>query len=208
MTMMNKLGLVILLFVLTAVSVPAQDSKSKAELTALLNEFLAGAGRNDAAVHDKFWAEDLIYTRSAGSRINKVELMAGVRSAPAHKPDDPVTAYSADDVQIQVYGSTAVVAFRLIGTTTGTDGTVEVSNYLNTGTFLRRKGRWQAVAWQATIIPKPASVEDSAPRKGVARPSDRPARSAGRTYLKGPQGGCYYIAESGRKTYVKKELCN
>ncbi len=27
-------------------------------------------------------------------------------------------------------------------------------NYFNTGTFLKREGKWQAVAWQATIIPK------------------------------------------------------
>jgi hypothetical protein len=44
------------------------------------------------------------------------------------------------------------VAFRLVGTTTK-DGKTEVSRYLNTGTFLKRDGKWQVVAWQATKIP-------------------------------------------------------
>ena len=79
---------VILLFAAAAFG---QNVDDKAELQRLLNEFLLGAGRNDAAVHDRFWAEDLIYTRAAGSRIGKAELMKGVRAAPPRKFNDPVT---------------------------------------------------------------------------------------------------------------------
>lgn len=139
----------------------SQTAKDAPKLTEMLNEFLAGAGRNDAAVHDRFWAEDLIYTRSAGSRIGKAELMKGVRSAPTPKAGDPVTVYSAEDVRIQQYGNAAVVAFRLIGTTTRSDGTKSVSNHLNTGTFIKRKGKWQVVAWQATTVPKPDAEKKS-----------------------------------------------
>lgn len=207
MTMMNRGIFAVLLCVVVVGSTLGQASqKTTAELTALLNEFLAGAGRNDAAIHDRFWAVDLIYTRSAGARINKEELMNGVRSAPARKPEDPVIVYSAEDVQIRQYGSTAVVAFRLVGTTTRADGSTDVSNHLNTGTFVRRKGRWQAVAWQATKVPKPADAASSS--ASSAAPAKTPEKVAGRTYLKGPKGGCYYVAASGRKTYVNKELCN
>ena len=136
--------------------VPAHGQSAAAELTALLNEFLAGAGRNDAAIHEKFWAEDLIYTRSAGSRTTKGELMRGVRSAPPAKADSLTAVFTAEDVQIQQYGNVAVVAFRLVATATDKDGAKEVSNFLNTGTFVKRKGRWQAVAWQATAVPKSA----------------------------------------------------
>jgi len=132
----------------------AQVAKDSIELVRLLNEFLAGAGRNDAAIHDRFWADDLIYTRSAGQRISKAELMKGVRSGSAPKPDDPVTEYTAEDVRIQQYGKAAVVAFRLVGTTTHKDGKTQVSQFLNTGTFVKRNGKWQAVAWQATAVPK------------------------------------------------------
>lgn len=139
------------------------QSRDAAELTRLLNEFLAGAGRNDAAIHDRFWAEDLIYTRGAGQRVGKAEIMKSVREAPPAKPDDPKTVYTAEDIRIQQYGSTAVVAFRLVGTTENA-GKTTVAKFLNTGTFVKRKGKWQAVAWQATKIPN--TEEDS--RKQVA----------------------------------------
>ena len=136
----------------------AQSAKDASELTRLLNEFLAGASVNDAAIHDRFWADDLIYTRSAGVRINKTELMKGVRNAPAPKADDPKTVYIAEDIKIHQYGNTAVVAFRLVATTTKS-GATEVSNYLNTGTFVKHGGRWQAVAWQSTVVPKSTNRE-------------------------------------------------
>jgi len=135
----------------TAATPPAPAA---AELTRLLDEFLAGATRNDAAMHDRFWAEDLIYTGSVGRRVGKADILKDVRSAPAPKAGDPRTTFTAADVRIQQYGTTAIVAFRLVGTTER-EGKVEVANYLNTGTFLKRGGRWQVVAWQATRVPRP-----------------------------------------------------
>jgi ketosteroid isomerase-like protein len=131
----------------------AQTAPDAAELTKLLNDFLAGASRNDAAVHDRFWADDLIYTRSAGRRVNKAEVMRDVRSAPAPKPTDPKTVYTAEDIQIQQYGNTAVVAFRLVATTEA-GGTKQVANLLNSGTFVKRDGKWQVVNWQSTRMPR------------------------------------------------------
>lgn len=131
------------------ISVQAQTAPAAAELTKLLNEFLAGASHNDAAVHDRFWAEDVIYTGSSGRRRGKADIMKDVRSAPAPKPGDPKTIYTAEEIRIQQYGNTAIVAFRLVATTEK-DGKTEVANYLNSGTFLKRKGKWQVVNWQAT----------------------------------------------------------
>ncbi len=140
-----------------AVGVHAQTAPDAAELTRLLREFLAGASRNDAAVHDRFWAEDLIYTGSSGRRVRKADILRDVRSAPAPKPGDAATTYSAEDVRIQQYGSTAIVAFRLVGATVK-EGKTEIANYLNSGTFLKRRGKWQVVNWQATKLPAPADT--------------------------------------------------
>ena len=129
-----------------------QTAPDAAELTKLLNDFLAGASRNDAAIHERFWADDLIYTRSAGRRVNKEEVMRDVRSAPAAKPTDPKTVYTAEDIRIQQYGDTAVVAFRLVATT-DIAGTKHVANLLNSGTFVKRAGKWQVVNWQSTRMP-------------------------------------------------------
>src|SRR5688572_33325927 len=109
------------------------DAPDAAELTRLVQEFLAGASTNDAAVHDRFWAEDLIYTGSSGRRVGKADILRDMRSAPAARPANPSTIYSAEDIRIQQYGDTAVVAFRLVGTT-ARDGRDDVSKYLNTGT--------------------------------------------------------------------------
>ena len=138
---------------LSAAGAWAQTSPDAAELTRLLNEFLSGAGRNDAGVHDRFWADDLVYTGSSGRRVGKADIMRDVRSAPAPKPGDPSTVFTSEDVRIQQYGDTAVVAFRLVGTT-ARGGATEVSKFLNTGTFLKRQGKWQVVSWQATRLPR------------------------------------------------------
>src|ERR1044071_7451358 len=138
-----------LLLLTLASSVLAQTAPDAAELTKLLNDFLAGASRNDVAVHDRFWADDLIYTRSAGRRVNKAEVMHDVRSAPAPKPTDPKTVYTAEDIRIQQYGDTAVVAFRLVATTEK-----NVANLLNSGTFVKSNGKWQGVKWQSTRMPR------------------------------------------------------
>ncbi len=129
---------------------PAPDA---AELTQLLKDFLAGASKNDPAMHDRFWAEDLIYTGSGGRRRGKAEIMKDVRAETPEKSNEPPTTYTAEDIRIQQYGTTAIVAFRLVGTTQK-DGAIEVKNYLNSGTFLKRDGKWQVVNWQATAVPK------------------------------------------------------
>ncbi len=136
------------------VAVPAQQAPDSEVLTQLLKDFLAGASRNDAQVHDRFWAEDLIYTGSTGRRIGKAEIMDSVRSAPAPQPGDPATVYSAEDIRVQLYDDTAVVAFLLVASTEK-EGKTEVQHFLNTGTFLKRDDQWRVVAWQATKKPDP-----------------------------------------------------
>jgi ketosteroid isomerase-like protein len=151
---MKRVLLLAAVLLMLPLGLPAQTAPDSAELTRLLKEFLAGASRNDAAIHDRFWAEDLIYTGSTGRRRGKSEIMLDVRSAPAPQPGDPATTFTAVDIRIQQYGNTAIVAFRLIGTTEK-DGKKEIMNFLNSGTFLKRNGKWQVVNWQATRMPRP-----------------------------------------------------
>jgi Domain of unknown function (DUF4440) len=138
------------LFLLTlgvVITASAQTAPAAVELTKLINDFLSAT--NDPAMHERFWADDLIYTRSAGRRVSKADVLHDLRSAPAAKPTDPRTVYSAEDVRIQQYGDTAIVAFRLVGTT-NTESGPQVARFLNSGTFLKRSGKWQVVNWQST----------------------------------------------------------
>jgi len=136
-------------FVLAA---PAGADPDSDALTALLQEFLAHAG--EAAAHERFWAEELVYTSSAGERFGKAEILRGFDD-PA-TGDAPPVVYSAEDIRITQYGDTAVVAFRLVATpAAGDNAEPGVKHYFNTGTFVKRNGAWRAVAWQATRIPEP-----------------------------------------------------
>jgi ketosteroid isomerase-like protein len=56
------------------------------------------------------------------------------------------------------FGDTAIVAFQLVARTQHSDGKTEIANYRDTGTFLRRNGRWRVIAWQATKMPDRAKT--------------------------------------------------
>lgn len=136
--------IVVLLLVAIPQFAQSQDESAKEELTQLLDDFLVGAGKNDVEMHDRFWAEDLIYTSSSGERFGKKKLMEGLRNSNENSGDSMV--WTSEDVQVKVYGDMAVVAFRLVGKmATGKENT-----YLNSGTFIKRNGEWKVVNWQAT----------------------------------------------------------
>lgn len=140
-----------LLFCLLASPAYADDA---AEIAGLLHQFLANADRQE--VHATFWAEDLVYTSSRGTRTDKSAILASFEQTGEEESQDeaPPVVYTGEDVDIRLYGEAAVVAFKLVGTPS--DGSVPLY-YFNTGTLLKRDGKWQVVAWQATKIP---GVED------------------------------------------------
>ncbi len=129
---------------------PVAFASDADELTAMLRDFLANA--NKAEAHERFWAEDLVYSSSAGLRFGKSEIMSGFEDG---EDDDtpPAVVYSGEEVDVRLYGDAAVVAFKLVGTPSDGSG---VLYYYNTGTFIKRDGAWKAVAWQATKIPPSA----------------------------------------------------
>lgn len=129
---------------MTPVAVFAGDVE---DLSALLNEFLSNAG--DISAHERFWADDLVYTSSRGTRTTKAEILATF-DEPENKSRRADPDYWGEDVDIRIYGDTAVVVFRLVGKLPDEE---EVQDYFNTGTFVKRDGVWKAVAWQATKIP-------------------------------------------------------
>jgi hypothetical protein len=75
--------------------------------------------------------------------------MAGGNQNP-DRSVEPETRYSAEEIQIKIFGETAVVAFRLMAEFA--DPNQSDLNFYNTGTFVKRDGLWKAVAWQATSI--------------------------------------------------------
>lgn len=129
----------------------ASKSDAATELTALLNSFLAAASHTppsaeDKAIFDNFFTDDVLYTRAVGLVITKGVIMRSLDQPPS--PSDPQATYSAEDITVHAYGNTAIVAFTLVQQMPDSS----TKRYRNTGTFLNREHKWQAVAWQTTPI--------------------------------------------------------
>lgn len=122
---------------------------TSAQLEAQLKDFLHGASRNDHQQHDNFWAQELVYTSSSGSRFSKSKLMKGVMATPTLDDELVTVWYTAKDIHIQIYEQMATLTFTLVAKPTTEQP--DPLEYLNSGTFIWRNGRWQALLWQATV---------------------------------------------------------
>ena len=132
----------------------ASTAPAAPELTRLLHEFLTAATANDRAVFDRFFAEDAVYTRSAGVTINKADIM---RSFDQPRGAERASqSFDADDITVHQYGECAVVNFRLIAKPN--DGGAP-QYYRNTGTFVKQDEKWRVVAWQSTKVPEPPAAK-------------------------------------------------
>jgi hypothetical protein len=137
-----------------AASVSPKDLSLTEQLTQMVRGFLAEVPKGDKKVFDNFFADDVIYTRAAGVTVNKAEILKNIDVRGALEPQ---ATFDADDFTVHPYGDSAVVNFRLVMHNV-ISGKAETAYFRNTGTFLKRDGRWQVVAWQATRVP-PAETQ-------------------------------------------------
>jgi len=130
--------------------ISSADQATIQQVTRLLREFLAAVPKSDRQMFENFFADDVIYTRAAGLTVNKADIMKniGVRAV-----NEPQATYEPDDITVHPYGGMAIVNFRLVQHNEK-DGKQETNYFRNTGTFLKRNGKWQVVAWQATKVPE------------------------------------------------------
>lgn len=126
----------------------AEDSApAKQELIALVQDFLKNVPANRRETYDRFFADDVIYTRNSGQVVTKKDILAGTGNSSAERAQ---ATFSGEDFRVQEYGEMAVVNFKLV--MHPNDANAATRSFRNTGTFLKRNGQWQAVAWQATPI--------------------------------------------------------
>jgi hypothetical protein len=125
-----------------AVNMTAEDQGTAKQVEQLVRQFLAEVPKNDPKVFQEFFADDVIYTRAAGVTVTKADIL---RNIDVRAANEPGATYEAEDVTVHPYGNMAVINFRLVQ-----HNGAETNYFRNTGTFLKRSGKWQAVAWQAT----------------------------------------------------------
>ena len=128
-----------------------QATKTEQEITSLLKEFLANVDKVE--MHDRFWAEDLIYTSGMGVVRSKADILKAMRESKAKMATtDPKEvkkdSYDATDITVRTYGDLALLNFQLVQH--AGDGTTNY--YRNSGTFAKRNGKWQVINWQATKV--------------------------------------------------------
>jgi len=121
----------------------------------MLNTFLTPAVNNTAAGHERFWADDLVYTSSTGKVMSKADILKSFAEEPKAEAgkqekdkDKPGPVFTAEDVLVRSHGDMAALTFRLVEH----DPDGKISYFRNSGTFLLRNGKWQAITWQATRV--------------------------------------------------------
>jgi len=83
--------------------------------------------------------------------MGKADIMKSFADPPkaeSDKPAEPGPVFTAEDVLVRPYGDMAALTFRLVEH----DPDGKVSHFRNSGTFLWRNGKWQAITWQATRV--------------------------------------------------------
>jgi hypothetical protein len=131
---------------------PPDAEHTRSGIAAMLTTFLTPAVNGSAAGHERFWADDLVYTSSAGKVMSKADIMKSFAEEPKAepgKPAEPGPVFSAEDILVRPYGGMAALTFRLVEH----DPDGKISYFRNSGTFLWRHGKWQAITWQATRVP-------------------------------------------------------
>ena len=143
--MKTMLPLAALLIVL---AVPAVAQRTNAEHEVLQVELAWNHAleQGDVAALDRIWAEEFLNTSFDGTVTTKKEDLAVIASG-----DLVYQSSKVRDLIIRVYGKSAVVTghWTAVGQFRGVDVSGE---FRYTDVYVKREGRWQAVASQITRI--------------------------------------------------------
>ncbi len=152
--------LVIALLVVTAAGAALAQSESKAvryqrsveshliDLERQLSEALV---KEDAAVLDRLWSNDLVFTFPDGKMSNKAQRLA--LQKPAAQPASSQSVTTNDEIKVYPYGNTAVVT--VLSTWSGkVNNQPYSSKFQATHVWAKQEGRWQLVAAHVSPVKK------------------------------------------------------
>jgi ketosteroid isomerase-like protein len=154
-----KLIAVVALLVIAATPLVLGQSKAKKAgspsgnteeaVRQLHSEIIQAQLTSDTDALDRLWADDHIFTNPLGVVQTKAQRLAEMKAG-----DRKLELFSIADVQVHVYGDTAVVTSRatLKGQRQGQDIS---GQYRGIDVYVKKYGRWQVVAAQATRIAQP-----------------------------------------------------
>jgi ketosteroid isomerase-like protein len=135
----------------TAGAVPVGQSVANdaAVVEGLERALVKAIGARDLVTYDRLVADDYIVVRANGQESTKAQVLATYRA-------DELAYVGLDitDVKAHVFGDTAIVSARTLGTRK--EGGKEVPNRVRyIRIFARRQGEWRAVSQMATPAREP-----------------------------------------------------
>ena len=124
----------------------AAHAETADQAKALDRKWADAAIHADAAVLNQILADDLTYTHSSGNTQSKAEFIASVRSKELQ-----YRSIEFESPNVRFYGNTALISshVRVQVTAGGHDQSVHAC-FLHV--WVRKNGRWQMVAHQATKL--------------------------------------------------------
>jgi ketosteroid isomerase-like protein len=124
-----------------------------------LEEQLARAVvRGDRSFFERVLADDFTHTSHSGVFKTRAQWLAEAKASDQAEAKAAATRYEAmevDDLAVRVYGDTAVVTGRTTPKGQTAKGQPMTGQYRFLRVWVRRDGRWQAVAFQGTRIAQP-----------------------------------------------------
>ena len=155
---MKHILLSVLLAMVAAPALAQSESKAapskrsvEVQLIELERQLSEALVREDAAVLDRLWSNDLVFTFPNGKVSNKAERLAGQKpAAPSSQSESETTN---DEVKVYLYGNTAVVT--VLSTWKGKTNNQEYSSQFQaTHVWVKQQGRWQLVAAHVSPVKK------------------------------------------------------
>jgi len=123
-----------------------QQSKAEQELIQIERDWCAAIVKKDTAVLSRILADDYMSVGSGGGTSTRASELANLKAA------DPLSSCVNSNFKVRVYGDAAVISG--LSTQSGTRKGVPFKDrqVLWTDTYIRKDGRWQCVAGQATLV--------------------------------------------------------
>ena len=154
---MKHILLIALLITLAASLINAQAERKatthtvERQLIELERQLSDALVKEDAAVLDRLWSNDLVFTFPNGKVSNKAQRLAGQK--PAAQPSQSESVTTNDEVKVYRYGNTAVVT--VLSTWRGKANNQEYSSQFQaTHVWAKQQGRWQLVAAHVSPVKK------------------------------------------------------
>jgi ketosteroid isomerase-like protein len=125
----------------------AASAKAEQALLALTRDWADAVKGRDTNKIDRIQAAEYVFTDPGGRLWTKAQAQETIKAG-----DLVIDSFEVSDYQARIYGDTAVVTYQVVwnGRFRGTD----ISGPQRmTDVFVKRDGRWQCVASQATRIP-------------------------------------------------------